>query len=527
MRKTQHIPFIVSALLLCAAVYLLYPYYQYYVDPDATGYLTVSRRYVEGDYLAAINGYWSPWSCWLVALMEKYTHLGLMHCAVRVNTWGAIGFLFITHSFLVHFGIRKGLLWAIDLMLAVFLSYAVYGQLFDDLWECFFLLSILRLMLRSDYLRKPWLWVASGLLGALAYFAKAYSFPFFILHTTVVTFVLARAWDKRNRRLWLKVCAVSIGVMVLGSLPWIYALQLKYGEWMTATAGKLNLSWYVVGHGYWKEGITHLVPPPHPDSPYYWEDPYLVNGPTPNFLSSFSMFRLQLIRIPYNLVKMVNCMNQLSLLFLPISAVLLATLASPRVRRLFPSRTEVVALSFLLFPLAFTLMNFEARYIWYMLPLNIVMGALLTQRLLDWPGDSRVIKVAAVALFLFSYLYWPVYEMKAMYRVGEEDARLAAELQKRAGSGSFTALPAPGRQLQGIERVAYFSGMQYYNIPDPTLSHAELLAEMRRYGVKYYVYFRNPSEGEGYRFTNEKGEEMPELMRDDAYGVRVFELTGR
>jgi hypothetical protein len=527
MRKGHHIAFLGSAILLCLLVYGLYPFYRYYVDPDATGYLTVARRYVEGDYLTAVNGYWSPWSCWLVALMEKYTHMGLMPAAVRVNTWGAIGFLFITHSFLVFFGIRKGLLWMTELMLAVFLSYAVYGQLFDDLWECFFLLSILRIMLREDFKRNWWLWVTIGFIGTLAYFTKAYAFPFFILNTTVCAFFITGARKKENRLQWLKICAVSIAVMIAGSLPWIYALHLKYGEWMTATAGKLNLSWYVVGHPYWKEGITHLVPPPHADSPYYWEDPYLVNGATPNLFSSPGMFLLQLVRIPYNLLKMANCMNQLSLLFIPISLALSAVVFSGRVRKLFPGKLNITGISFLLFPLAFILMNFEARYIWYMLPLNIVMGALLMKKLLEFVKGNRVVGIAACVIFVFSYLYWPVFEMKAMYRKGEDDHRLAMDMVKQLTPGSFTAMPTPGVQLQGIERVAYFSGMSYYHIPTPDITHARLLSEMRRYGVRYYIYHYIPSEGLHYKFIDESGNELPEVLRDEGYGIRIFELKNR
>ena len=527
MKKTAYtyLPFLVSVFLLCMIVYVIFPYYQYYVDPDATGYLTVTRRYVEGDYMKAINGYWSPWSCWLAALMEKYTRIGLMHCAVRVNTWGAIGFLFITHSFLVFFNIRRGLLWMIDLVLVVFLPYAVYGQLFDDLWECFFLLSILRIMLREDFKQKLWLWVVIGLLGTLAYFAKAYAFPFFILNTTVCTFFITRAWEKENRALWLKICAVSIIVMIAGSLPWIYALHDKYGEWITSTAGKLNLSWYVVGHPYWKEGITHLVPPAHGDSPWYWEDPYLVNGATPGGFSSLAMLKLQLVRIPYNLLKMVNCMNQLSLLFIVISLVTVAIVFSKKVRSYFPDKLYIVGISFLLFPLAFALMNFEARYIWYMLPLNIIVGALLMQKLLVYFNENRLLKISASAIFLASYLYWPVWEMKKMYNVGKRDYALAMEMTKQIGAGtSFTAIAAAGEQIQGLERVAYFSGNQYYTIPQPDISREELLSEMRKYNIKYYIYFYDPSEGDHFYFYNENGTPMPEIMSDKAYGIRVFRL---
>ena len=78
----KHIPFIASAIVLLLLVAVYYPYCKYYVDPDATAYLTISKLYANGDWLNAVNGYWSPWSCWLTAIFIKlgttavsYTHL--------------------------------------------------------------------------------------------------------------------------------------------------------------------------------------------------------------------------------------------------------------------------------------------------------------------------------------------------------------------------------------------------------------------------------------------------------------------
>ncbi len=65
----KYSPFPVSALLMSVVLWLIYPHYQYYIDPDGTAYLTIAQRYANGDYAQAINGYWSPWACWLTALL--------------------------------------------------------------------------------------------------------------------------------------------------------------------------------------------------------------------------------------------------------------------------------------------------------------------------------------------------------------------------------------------------------------------------------------------------------------------------
>lgn len=516
MKQNKYIAFIMPAILLCLAVQAVYPSYQYYVDPDATAYFTIIKRYLHGDLDKAVNGYWSPLSCWLTVHWRDISHWSLMASAVGLNTLAAVGFLAISHSFFKYFKVKAGLIWLCQLTLVGFLTYAVYGQLFDDLWECFFLLSALRIMLREDFIRNRGLWVGIGVLGAMAYYAKAYSFPFFILSTIVCTRYLIV-----DRKHWLNICAVSIGVMIACAFPWIYALHHKYGEWMIGTAGKLNLSWYTVGHPYWKEGITHLVPPVYADSPYYWEDPYLVNGAAPNMFSSFAVFKMQLMRIPYTLLKMMNSMGQLSVLFVPILLVIATVVFSKKARSYFREKLHVAGISFLLFPLAFILINFEARYLWYMLPISMVVGALLLQKLFDH-FESKYLELVAVGIFALGYLYWPVLEMKKMYKVGAEDYRIAELMKAKGMQGSFTVIAEAGDEVQGIERIAYFSGNPFYAIPDARITHAELLSEMKRYGVKYYIHFYDPAEGDTYRFTDLQGAAVPELFRDEAYGIRVF-----
>lgn len=519
MQKQSNISFWVTAILLCVMVYVLYPFYQYYVDPDATAYFAVIKRYVAGDMDKAINGYWSPWSIWLTAGLAGVSQLGLMASAVIVNAAGAVLFLFITHSFLKLFNVRNALQWLVELTLVVFLGYAVFGQLFDDLWECFFLLAALRLMLRDDFKSKAWLWLLVGMVGALAYYAKSYAFPFFILNTIVCTYFIAD-----NKTQWLKVSAACIVIMIVGVIPWMVALHDKYDIWTISTSGKLNLSWYTVGHPYWKEGITHLVPPAYDDSPYYWEDAYMVNGATPTAFSSFVMLKMQLLRIPFNILKLIRCMGELSAVFALLFGAMLAVILSKKMRQYFPDKMHVVAISFLIFPSGYVLINFEARYLWYMLPLAMVMGALLLEKLFVHFSDSRWIKPKAYLLFALGFVYFPLWEMKSMYRVGEEDYRVAERM--RSLDGSFTAIPLPGIQLRGVERIAYFSDKPFYMVTSREITHEQLLSEMKRYGVKYYLYFYNRADGNGYTFTDADGKPLQEVLRDENYGngIRVFEV---
>ena len=403
----RYIPFFTSAFIMCVLLMIICPYYKYYVDPDAVAYLTIAKRYAKGDIANAINGYWSPWSCWLVALMIKSGFDDLISMVI-INSIGAIGLLYISQSFFLKYGLVKKLQWALNITLALFLCYAIFWQSFDDIWECFFLLAALRVMLNDKFSTSPALWTLTGITGTLAYFAKAYAFPFFILNVTCCTYLI-------DRKQWLKISATIIFIMVFCSSGWIYLLHQKYGIWTTSTAGTLNMSWYLVGHPHFKEGITHLVPPHNTGSPYYWEDPWSANGDRPQFWSSGQLFGRQILKGGYNFLKFIVCILQLSVLFPFIIWLAVKLLGSLKTKMLFPDKISIVALSFLLFPLAYMLINFEPRYLWYMLPLAMVMGGLYLQNKF---GSKKQSFDFFITLFAVSFLIIPAAGMKKLYKIG-------------------------------------------------------------------------------------------------------------
>lgn len=514
MNIQKYTPFILSALLMGILIYLIYPHYQYYIDPDGTAYLTISKRYAAGDYAKAINGYWSPWSCWLTALFIK-AGLAAIPASVTVNAIGALCFLAVSASMFLQCNVLRELQWMLNIALAVFLCYAVFWQSFDDLWECFFLLSVIRLMMVRDYKLKPYLWPLAGIPGALAYFAKAYSFPFFILGTFTISWVIAN----HNPRLWLKMSIPAVVLMLLICSPWIVALHNKYHTWTIGTAGKLNTSWYLVGHPYWKDGIDVLLPPPYPDSPYYWEDPWFVNGDSPHFWNSFPLLGMQLLRIGLNVLKFILSLLQLSVLLPVAFAVIIMFFRlvwkhSRIVVPTFPEPSHIAAMAFLLFPLGYFLVNFESRYIWFMLPTGMLLGAVNIRNLKD-----EVLRYALAVVFPLTFVIYPIRCLAKMYDEGAHEYRVAQQMKELNIHGSFTALANRGAESQRIERLAYFSGCTLYSIPGADAAAKDILRDMRRYHVNYFVAYGSDAAAE---FTDELGHPFPEVTGGRIVGLKVF-----
>ena len=447
------LPFGVSALFFVVVVYLVYPLYQYNVDPDGTSYLTIAARYASGDYAIAINGLWSPWACWLTALLIKLG-VAAIPASITINSIGALGFLYISDSIFRRFNFSTFIIWVFNIALSFFLVFAVFWQSFNDLWQAFLLLTVLRIMMSNGYTQKPILWVATGAVAAVAYYAKAYSLPFFMLNTFCCAWLVSGG----NKILWAKMVVIPIIVMLIGALPWVYLLHTKYGIWGASTAGPLNMAWYLVGHPYWKEGIDLLVPPVYADSPYYWEDPYLVNGIMPKFTDSWFLFGKQVLRIGYNCIMLIYSMCEITL-FLPMIGIYMLVSMVVKTRFLGLSiPLKLVYLSFLLLPLGYIMVHFESRYMWYMVPLGMIAAVFVAgemEKKYGW-GKKKIILLFGVSLVLF-----PVWQLIKMANVGKVEYEYAQRLKLKYGKTIDVVSNLHPRHLS---KIAYFSGIRFFVI---------------------------------------------------------------
>lgn len=523
----SYLPFTVSAMLMWLVLYLISPYYSYYIDPDATSYLTISQRYADGDIQTAINGLWSPWACWLTALLIK-AGLAAVPASILVNTLGATGFLWVADSLFARFQLALSARWAYCLTLVVFLCYATFWQSFDDLWGCFFMLAVLRIMLANAFVQRPVLWVAIGMVGALAFFAKAYSLPYFMLVVTVSVFFLAG----KNKLQWFKIMAVATTVLLLGCFPWMYAMHSKYGIWTTSTAGPLNMSWYLVGHPEWKEGIDILVPPIYPSSVYYWEDPWYVNGHLSHFYDSGQLMLRQVLKLGYNFLMLLWCMVEVSA-FLPLIAGLILWQLVRRFRSL---SADVLAmyLFLILLPAGYIMVHLEGRYLWLMLPIAMVVAYR------EMPAIKlTALKKYALPLFAISIIAFPLYGLFTMFNKGRAEYEFAQWLNANGIKGkSFVSNLHP----RFLSKAMYHSGNRFYVInkqrpegkEDRAANTERLLKDMAQNGVDYYLYvpdgnglLRNPGFDElfyGDVYGRQPGVGYERVLQDRKTGLMVYKL---
>ncbi len=516
--------FIVPPAMLCFLVFFLWPYLQYYIDPDAISYLNIAERYIAGDYQHAINAFWSPMGCWLTAVLVKASGWPLFASAIMVNTIPALGMVIAGQALFHRFRQDNWERWCFGLMSACFWSYTVYFQSFTDIWQFFFLTIGLLILLKRNFIQNPLWWIIIGIIAALAYFGKAYSFYFFPLMILIVTAMKLKAEGQFHIKKLILICFVAVAAMMLTAGPWLFLIHEKYGIWTSSTAGKLNMSWWLVGTQEFKEGITVLVPPPYQGSLFYFEDPYLAQGRMVHFWDSPGLFIRQIARTGYNFIGWVTSANRISAFYFGIwiISILFFLRKNNGIFNTLPEKILLVV--FLIFPLPYWLLTFDGgRYLWFTIPLCSILALRFTDVML-FPYLSHRFRKIFVAVFFLSFLVTPVSDMKGMYKTGEAEFETAQQLEKLGIKGSFVSNLSYADAAAELIRISWFSKNSWYCHTLNNFTTAEILKDATRYGVKYYFYFYNGATDD-YELKNADGQPLPDLTHGTIKGLKVYQLS--
>lgn len=506
--------FLLAAALLILLFWLSYPYYRYYVDPDAVAYLTMAKRASEGDLWRLVNALWSPLHPAIVAGLIRLKMDALL-AAQLSNLGAAVLVLWGSYRLFRRIALKHSVGFLLLLSLAMFLCYAVYKQLFCDLFALGFLLAYINLLLKPEFLQRPLLWVFAALSMALASYAKVYSFYFLLLQFPISIFLLAKASGKRFQfRPWVVTLALQLVLLA----PLVGLMHKKYGFWGLSQSGAMNTSWTLVGHKSPTPEIRSLIPPPYINSPYTWEDPYLTEGTLHGRFESVTMMLKQLAISGQASLQAVAAMNEMSALLLAVYG--LVVLLWLRRSDAIPVELKILIAAAGIMPLGYLLLHVEARYLWLLLPLGMALGGYLLTNYETWLGGRRRQLIAAL-LFASSFTVWPVFDMKTLFRKGEDTYKLAQMLTWMNVRGSFTSNDNPSRA--GL--LAYWMGMNYFTPVAEAIKREDLIYDMRRWNVNFYLHHQNGTDATTVQLIDEGGQPFQQLDGGKVRGLQVFLVT--
>jgi hypothetical protein len=124
--------------------------------------------------------------------------------------------------------------------------------------------------------------------------------------------------------------------------------------------------------------------------------------------------------------------------------------------------------------------------------------------------ELRVKKLWMV-LMAGSLIVFPVWGLVKMYDVGITNNGNEHWLGKFEIRGeAFASDAQQGPQTQEVARFAYFNHCHYCNMTNPKASDQEILAEMRRYHVRYYISLN------GRKLLDEHGNALKFIENENA-----------
>jgi 4-amino-4-deoxy-L-arabinose transferase-like glycosyltransferase len=227
----------------------------YRTDADTVAYFDISDAVRNHNWHSAINAYWFPLYPWLLTLARGVFGFRVQYefMAARLLD-AALNLLFVLAAVTLAASVRRLMLargaarerllpartlfiW-VAVVACFFASIDLLNPKPDTLISIFMLLAVAALCRVTESDGLLW-WVAVGVCGGVAFWAKSFALPFF-----VILVLLAAAVNLRRVRL-LGRLALALVTFALIAAPLVWQISAQRGRFTDGESGRLNLAWMV------------------------------------------------------------------------------------------------------------------------------------------------------------------------------------------------------------------------------------------------------------------------------------------
>jgi len=495
---------------------------------DATLYLSIAEKYISGDYINAVNGYWGPLLSWLFIplLALNVSHVYAVNALNLVFGIAAItGVWILSSRFEMDEKIRRLLLFPL-LPILLFISLI---QPMDFLLLCI-LIYYFSIVFNKNYPSHVSGAVVGGILGAFAYFSKPYGLPFFLSHFLLISAChYMRNESVIQKRNVVRNTLTGLAVFLLISGPWIGLISYKYGTFTFSNMGRGVFA--SLGPGSEHETLEKGDPiffegffePPSKTAFVIYEDPSYARKKTWSPLQSRGAFEHFLSNFSQNIIECFRIYESYSRLSIAIViAFILLVGAQSRGRRLLHSELVYPLLTVLLYTAGYIPFHFEARYLWSVNILLLLMGGkLLSEFFKHEFFKKNALKNILMLFFLASFVITPVKSSIEVSgkNINSEMHDLGMELNRRyhirgniASNRKKISVTSHDAWHQTF-RLSYWLNSRYFGQAREDISDAELEDELRKYKIDYYFFWGGATEIPEFlnRYREVTGGTFPDL----------------
>jgi hypothetical protein len=215
------------------------------INPDGVSYLRNARLLADGRFSDSVSSYWSPLLSWLVAPLLRVGIDSLVAARVVLAVCGG---LLLAASWALMNLLAPRPSWRVAIMTAIAVNAVPWTFLITPdvlLGACVIAYGLASLT--PELSVRPGLAWRCGVLAGVAFLAKAYALPFFLVHfplSLALSYWLqpAVATGRRARHASALVASAAAGLlgffMIAG--PWMAVLSLKYGRLTVTTSAAFN-----------------------------------------------------------------------------------------------------------------------------------------------------------------------------------------------------------------------------------------------------------------------------------------------
>lgn len=507
-------------LAYCCLGLLLFPLYQFQIDPDGISYINIAHLYAIGDFHDAINGYWGPLISWLLVplLLAKFQPL----FAYKILSLIISFFTFIAIRKLSYrFASNERMRLLISLAaIPMLLSYNFIGGGPDLLFLCISL-YYLYYIFDSDCSKKATYGFIVGFLGALLYFSKSYGFYFFIVHFSLFTFIYyLKSKTHRERRNVLLKYIFGLTIFLIVSGIWIYNMSHRYQRFIISNTGEYNIKLDSLGSQGQPMLYQGLLPLSYPSAVSAWDDPSYLTIDYEKSPRLFDWITYQIVHIGENVFRTVYYFELFSIFSMVIVLIYAIRHFGKRFRKpeegvqnpkgkswrrqlqlywslndgKLYSSTFYALITMLLYTIGYELLHIESRFLWIDAILLLLLCAdYVSNNHFDFVRNAKLRRILFSIVFLSFWLYpivtliIHVNEDRDIYMTSNQ-MQIANHLKGNIASNDDGD---PTNSWGLALFYTYFLDSKYYGATQNKITNKELQRELRKYHINYYFVWND------------------------------------
>lgn len=519
------------------------------LNTNTISIINIAEKYINGDFRDAVNGSFAP-LCSLVLIPFMVLGVRPIFSVYIVNI--ILGLLLLVGARLLsrRFELTERSKNMVSFtLIPVVLQFTLRDHIADLSVACI-LAYYLYLTFDNDYADRASSGFLSGLICAAGYLFKSYVLPFFISHFMLVN-LSNYLKHKDKRKLVLRNAILGIAVFSLVSGLWIAALSYKYNKVTFSTSGEYNHR--QIGPGVpdppgeiwgtfegWRKNIRKgqpvydqgFFPPPNKTALSVWEDfslltPYLKPWSPFESKENFKYYLKHIVKNIYYTIGIFE--TSFSILS---SAIIIGYILSYVPRLNFKGLMDLKLLpvtTIVLYSGGYIILHPDERYSWILNILILLMGAHLLDLLFQNSFFTKARRNILITFIVFSFIFVPVKNISTA-SVAEELWELGQTLKERVNIKDSKI--ASSDKFSETLKMLFYSDVKfkYYGQAKKGISDAELLSELQKYDIDYYIVWVQPGINDIPGFLSQHKEAAnikPVKGNDLAPGLRIYSLKGK